>query len=136
MVRRGDAARGGGARAAAAPLPPVDGAPRPETVHAVARRWDLGRRAATARRWRGRERGRVGRKWGRARSRRRWSFQFFLFLQFPPSYFVGIFFVILASLFRSFFPSVLVRFIILESQLQRNHDNFFCPHESTLTLLQ
>jgi hypothetical protein len=33
VVRGGDAARGGGAGAAAAPLPPVDGAPGAETVH-------------------------------------------------------------------------------------------------------
>lgn len=33
VVGRGDAAGGRGARAAPAALPPVDGAPRPETVH-------------------------------------------------------------------------------------------------------
>jgi hypothetical protein len=33
VVGGGDAARGGGARAAPAALPPVDGAPRPETIH-------------------------------------------------------------------------------------------------------
>ena len=80
VVRGGDAARGGGARAAAAPLPPIDGAPGPETVHGAARRWDLGRRAAAARRWRG---GGVGGRWGRARSRRRWSFQFRLSCSLP-----------------------------------------------------
>lgn len=80
VVRGGDAARGGGAGAAPAPLPPVDGAPGPETVHGAARRWDLGRRAAAARRWRG---GGVGGRWGGARSRRRWSFQFLLSYSLP-----------------------------------------------------
>jgi hypothetical protein len=76
VVRRGGAAGRGGARAAAAAaLPPVDGAPRPQTVHGAARRRDQAAREMA-------RRGRAG-EWegsgGRARSRRRWSFQFFFF---------------------------------------------------------
>jgi hypothetical protein len=87
VVRGGDAARGGRAGAAAAPLPPVDGAPGAETVHGagspVGSGPPGGRGAEMARR------GGVGGRWGRARSRRRWSFQFFFaFLQFTPRLFV------------------------------------------------
>jgi hypothetical protein len=59
VVRGGDAARGGGARAAPAALPPVDGAPRPETIH-----WDGGGLAG------GRDLGPLRALYGRPRHRR------------------------------------------------------------------
>lgn len=82
VVRGGDAARGGGARAAAAPLPPVDGAPGTETVH------DGGSPVGSGppgRPWRGDDEAEgSGREVGESTERRRWSFQFFAFLQFAP----------------------------------------------------